>query len=117
MAAAAGKRKIDNAGTGLHSPAMSSLRHLRILLLKGTCLAGMLSISRLEAAPGDLDTGFGNGGKVTTDFAGRTDSIRGLAIQSDGKIIAGGSSEAPGNSDFVIARYLSDGSPDGSFGT
>src|SRR5688500_17990677 len=37
---------------------------------------------------GSLDTTFGIGGKVTTDFSGRDDSANALAIQSDGRIVA-----------------------------
>ncbi|WP_405363100.1 hypothetical protein OG535_36595 [Kitasatospora sp. NBC_00085] len=39
------------------------------------------------AAPGDLDAGFGAGGKVTTDFGG-VEFGHALALQSDGRIVA-----------------------------
>ncbi|MCI0390616.1 MAG: hypothetical protein MOB07_17865 [Acidobacteria bacterium] len=35
---------------------------------------------------GSLDTSFGVGGKVTTDFAGSNDQARSVAVQQDGKI-------------------------------
>lgn len=69
----------------------------------------------LDAAPGDLDLEFGVGGKVVTDFMAGTDYVQDLAIQSDGKIVAGGRSELDGNADFAIARYLPDGTLDHSF--
>ena len=39
---------------------------------------------------GTLDSTFGTGGKVVTDFFGRTDQAFDVKIQSDGKIVAGG---------------------------
>ena len=58
---------------------------------------------------GSLDTSFGNGGKVTTDFGG-TDFATGVAVLADGKIVVSGTS----NGDFALARYNSDGSLDTS---
>ncbi len=67
---------------------------------------------------GSLDTSFGTGGNVTTDFGtGNTDSANAIASQSDGKIVAAGSSFANGLGDFALARYNTDGSLDTSFGT
>ncbi|MFH1114214.1 MAG: cadherin-like domain-containing protein, partial [Pseudomonadota bacterium] len=64
-----------------------------------------------DLTPGDS---FGTGGKVTTPFSGvSADHAYAVAIQSDGKIVAAGSSA--GN--FAIARYNVDGSPDGTFST
>ena len=70
-------------------------------------------------ADGRLDQGFGTDGKVTTDF-GFTEAVLALALQSDGKIVAGGYSfDDPGDgpSFSALARYNSDGSLDASFGT
>jgi uncharacterized delta-60 repeat protein len=68
-------------------------------------------------ANGSLDFTFGSGGKVTTDFGG-DDSIHGVALQRNGKIVvAGGSDDAAGLSDFVVARYNSNGSLDPTFGS
>ena len=60
---------------------------------------------------GSLDSTFGNGGTVTTDFGRPTEGVA-LAFQADGKFLAGGlTSSDPyfNNSDFALARYL-DGS-------
>jgi uncharacterized delta-60 repeat protein len=65
------------------------------------------------AAGGMLDVTFGNGGKVVTDFSHGSDVARGVAVQSNGKIVVGGSS----NIDFALARYNTDGSLDATFGT
>ena len=41
------------------------------------------------SADGSLDTTFGQGGKVTTDF-GSDDQAHGVAVQPDGKILVAG---------------------------
>src|SRR5690242_11502680 len=82
------------------------------------CLPSLTSYAR--AADGNLDSTFGNGGRVTTDFNASFDNAKAVAIQPDGKIVVAGSvfgySSAPGVSDFAVARYNSDGSLDASFG-
>jgi hypothetical protein len=50
-------------------------------------------------ADGSLDSGYG---VVTTDFGTLNDRASAVAIQSDGKIIAAGSS----GGDFAMARFL-----------
>ena len=66
---------------------------------------------------GSLDPTFGSGGKVTTDF-GNYDIVTAIAIQPDGKIVAGGNTtNRDTNTDFALARYNKDGSPDLSFGS
>ncbi|MEW6445262.1 MAG: delta-60 repeat domain-containing protein [Pseudomonadota bacterium] len=70
-------------------------------------------------ADGQLDTTFGVGGKITTAFFSpdNWDVAEAVAIQADGKIVAAGWSIAPaGNSVFALARYLSNGQLDTSFG-
>ncbi|MBI4658648.1 MAG: VCBS repeat-containing protein [Verrucomicrobia bacterium] len=56
-------------------------------------------------ADGSLDTTFGSGGKLTSDFGG-TDQSFAAALQADGKIVVGGHSNAAGNYDFALARYI-----------
>jgi uncharacterized delta-60 repeat protein len=60
---------------------------------------------------GSPDTSFGDGGKVTTDFAGNGTSdeqLTGLAIAPDGGIVAAGASTSRTGRgfDFAVARYL-----------
>lgn len=65
---------------------------------------------------GKLDTTFGAGGSVTTDFTGYSDIASAVAIQADGKIVAAGQSQWPGSTiRFGLARYNSDGSLDVGF--
>jgi uncharacterized delta-60 repeat protein len=65
---------------------------------------------------GSLDTGFGTGGKVTTNIGTYSDIANAVAIQGDGKIVAAGYSISS-NWDFALVRYNSDGSLDTGFGT
>ena len=65
---------------------------------------------------GSLDPSFGMGGIVGTDFNGKVDRVNGLALQSDGKIVAAGTVDplvkaSPGDSNFGVARYLGDDTP------
>jgi uncharacterized delta-60 repeat protein len=59
---------------------------------------------------------FGWGGRVTSQFTG-TDWASGVALQPDGKIVVvgGGSGDARGEADFLLARYNPDGSRDETF--
>ena len=77
-------------------------------------------------ADGSPDTGFGAGGKVTTNLTsgGSTyaDEARAVSIQSDGKILAAGFAGAFPNSGgnagtFALVRYNANGSLDTGFGT
>ncbi len=66
---------------------------------------------------GSLDTTFGVGGEVATDFHQGNDDAFAVILQSDGKIIAAGdSSSAATFIDFALTRYLADGSLDTTFG-
>jgi uncharacterized delta-60 repeat protein len=63
---------------------------------------------------GSLDTTFGFDGIVTTDFGNRDEGNE-LVIQPDGKIVVAGRTAAAGFSDFALARFNPDGSPDTTF--
>jgi uncharacterized delta-60 repeat protein len=61
---------------------------------------------------GELDTTFGissSGYNIANTFGGTAANAKGLVIQSDDKIVIGGN-VTNGFSQFVIARYLADGS-------
>jgi uncharacterized delta-60 repeat protein len=79
------------------------------------------ALARFNAG-GTLDSAFGTGGKVTTDFAGGTDNAHALVIQADGKLLAGGERLPGGNVsgasfDFALARYQPGGTLDPTFGS
>jgi len=69
---------------------------------------------------GTLDTSFGTGGKVTTDFAGASDlpsEPSAVALQGDGKIVVVGQTLVGGFYNFALACFNSNGTLDASFGT
>lgn len=66
---------------------------------------------------GSLDTSFGVGGKVKTDFFNYEDYINAVALQPDGKIVAAGRARDGAALFFGIARYNKDGSLDSTFGS
>ncbi|MFT3746155.1 MAG: hypothetical protein QM785_17930 [Pyrinomonadaceae bacterium] len=55
---------------------------------------------------GSLDTIFGSGGKLTTDFFGNFDQAEAIDIQPDGKIVAAGFASNAGTFVFALARFL-----------
>ena len=68
---------------------------------------------------GSLDTGFGDGGKVSGNVNGRAFAV---AIQDDGKIVVAGEftfDSTNGNDfgDFTVARFVTNGNLDASFGS
>ena len=74
----------------------------------------VFALARYETN-GSLDTSFGTGGKVTTAI-GNSAAARGLAIQTDGKIVAAGYSDTGAATVFALARYETNGGLDTSFG-
>lgn len=66
---------------------------------------------------GLLDPSFGSGGEVTTSFGAYEDDLLAVALQSDGRIVAAGTSFLGyTSSKFALARYEANGSLDTSFG-
>ncbi|MBI3652185.1 MAG: hypothetical protein HY231_14285 [Acidobacteria bacterium] len=105
-------------------PARSQLVRRRIIVIGLTLLLLALSAFHpsviTQAAAGDLDTTFGNGGKVMTDLFAQSEVATAVALQSDGKIVVAGYTAPLANpqtrSDFALARYNPDGTLDASFG-
>ncbi len=72
---------------------------------------------------GTMDSSFGSGGKVVTDFDGQDDFAGDIAVMSNGQVVAGGTSAwmVQGSAPHLqyrtaAARYLIDGQLDSSFG-
>jgi len=91
-------------------------------------LLALLALGGVAATPahgaaGDIDTTFG-GGAVLTDFGGfgdgRIDRVNGVAVDAQGRIVAVGSSASSNlalGTVWALARYNSDGTLDGTFGS
>ena len=68
---------------------------------------------------GSIDNSFGTDGKVTNDFNNEGNFIFYAFInqQSDGKLLTGATNRLPGGTqDFILARYLTNGDLDTTFG-
>lgn len=79
----------------------------------------ILIFPRIDASsqgPGTLDPTFGGTGFVTTSSGSVNTMGYGLAVQNDGKIIVAGNSIQNGSASITLARYLTNGSLDNSFG-
>jgi uncharacterized delta-60 repeat protein len=71
-------------------------------------------------ADGTLDSSFGTGGVVQTVIGAQQSLIEGVALQSDGKIVAVGyalHSISPAVQELAVARYNRNGSLDTTFGS
>jgi uncharacterized delta-60 repeat protein len=86
---------------------------LILLLTLSLSLPGMVCF-----AQGTLDPTFGNSGKVITSFSPGNSNPSYSAMQPDGKIVVAGSLYYTNiDSQFVLARYKTDGGLDSSFGS
>lgn len=83
-------------------------------ILAGGNRGADLAIARLNSN-GTLDSTFDTDGKITTD-SGEEDTFNALAIQSDGKIVAGFRLSPGTEIDMAVIRYNTNGSVDNSFG-
>ena len=72
---------------------------------------GNFAVARYNA-DGSVDTGFGNGGKVSADFGGGADRAYAVTIDSSGRLLVTGG----GSGNLALIRYNSDGSVDNGFG-
>ncbi|MFY9907614.1 MAG: hypothetical protein WAM43_02800 [Terriglobales bacterium] len=83
----------------------------------------LISASMAGAQAGQLDPTFGSGGIATTDFGIQYQqdiaAVGGVAIQGNGEIVVAGGVPANNGKEFpsfAVARYLTNGSLDTSFG-
>ena len=91
------------------------LRHFSIAaVLIGV---SMLAPQRAQAAAGDLDSRFGNGGVAVTDFSQTDDYADAVTVQPDGRIIVSGQSGIYPDVHTALARYTRNGRLDSTFGT
>jgi uncharacterized delta-60 repeat protein len=79
--------------------------------------SGSHSILASITRTGAMNGGFGTAGIVVDDLAsGQTDALRAIARMSDGRYVACGFAFSAGTAtDFITARFMSDGSLDGTF--
>ena len=88
------------------------------ILVAGHTLGAGLNLDFALArytADGDLDTSFGTGGIVKTDFGG-DDFAENLTVQPDGRIVVVGRDTSATILDMAVVRYRDDGTLDTGFG-
>jgi uncharacterized delta-60 repeat protein len=78
-----------------------------------TEFTGRFALARYNTN-GTLDSTFGGNGRVTTDFTAEQDVAFGVALQTNGKIVAAGGGDVAG-ARFELARYNANGSLDHAF--
>ena len=66
---------------------------------------------------GSTDNTFGNNGVATLDIGGNDDRCWVVNVLTDGKILVGGQSGTSGNYDYLLVKYLPDGTLDNTFGS
>jgi uncharacterized delta-60 repeat protein len=105
-----------NVGVGVDTAYTVTVQPDGKLLLAGASATADFdtdfSIIRLNAN-GSLDTTFSGNGKATFAVGVENDWVMSVAVQSDGKIVLGGTV----TEDFGVVRLNADGSLDRSFGT
>ncbi len=119
------------AGTGISRTISSNARGINAIELQpdGKIVAaatsffgaagatgGDVTVLRYNA-DGSLDTTFGSGGIVTTDFGAQFEIASGLSLDSSGRIVVVGTSSDGSQQQMVVARYNSDGTLDSTFDT
>lgn len=106
----------DVSGLNNESHAVATQQDLKTvvagLVRNGDSTTDLLLIRYREN--GTLDTSFGSGGKVISTLM---DVGEGIAIRQDGKIIVVGNQKVGATTQFAVARFNTDGSPDTTFGT
>jgi uncharacterized delta-60 repeat protein len=80
-----------------------------------TLSTGVFALVRYNT-DGTLDSTFDEDGRIVTDMTGGEDTITGVALQSDGKIVVAGRLNVFPNTMFGLARYEADGTLDSIFG-
>lgn len=86
------------------------------IVATGFSYDGSVNIGVVRYTPaGRLDRSFGRRGKVISNIGG-ADRALDVVVQPDGKIVVAGKDEFDGVADFILLRYLSDGTFDPAFG-
>ena len=100
--------------TSNHATAVGIMANGKIVVAggAGTPSIGRWAVARLNA-DGTLDNSFSDDGKVVTSTGSNNTGNSSLDIQPDRRIVVVGDNGS--SSQFVVARYNSDGTMDGSF--
>jgi uncharacterized delta-60 repeat protein len=92
-----------------------SLRARAVLALAALSALAALLAPAAQAAPGDLDPAFGNGGSVRLFASNEDISLQAVAVQPDGKVVLTGGDRTTNS--WITVRLSADGTLDPSFGS
>ena len=111
-----GKTRISVGSSSAHSSKLLQQPDGKLLVVGYAVIGVSTDVALMRLLPdGSLDTTFNSSGIVTTDNGGNGDFGMALALQPDGRIVVAGYTTNGTNSDFLLLRYNSDGTPDSSF--
>lgn len=114
-----GKVMTDFAGGFDRAQGVAIQKDKKIVVVGGTAVVDseITEFGVVRYNPdGILDSSFGNEGKVTTEFGHNENMANAIAIQPDGKILAGGYTANESSKVAALARYNEDGTLDPDFG-
>ena len=106
-----------SAGVEMINPAATLQSDGEIVVVGATTTSNSDFIAARFTTDGKLDKTFGNKGVTITDAGSETDALASVAIQSNGKIVAGGQTSRNGINQFALIRYTKDGAVDSSYGS
>jgi len=93
-----------------------SISRRRMAFLAPVAALAVATVVYAAAAAGDFDPGFGTGGVTATDYGPYGNAPYDMAVQTDGKVVVGGTDGmAPPH--WLVRRFNGDGTSDTSFGT
>ena len=114
-----------SSGQWSFTPSTALSNGLRVVKASATDRAGntsvfssaisFTSLAALFGGPGNPDASFGVDGRVVTPVGVDNAGANGVALQSDGKLVAVGYAHNGTNNDFCVVRYNADGTLDTSF--
>lgn len=87
------------------------------MLKFSTLLASSFFVLLASAQPGQLVNSFGDNGLTGLEMPTVPHEFKETVVQADGKIVCVGYMDFAGESDFLVCRFLDDGTLDPSFGT
>jgi uncharacterized delta-60 repeat protein/LPXTG-motif cell wall-anchored protein len=101
-----GGKQITEIGTGDDAANAMAVQPDGKIVLGGYAAGADRDFAVVRYEPdGSLDTGFGTGGKRTTEVRTGDDAANAIAVQADGKIILAGYSNPVDYPDFAAVRY------------
>jgi uncharacterized delta-60 repeat protein len=106
-----------SANVEMIEPAAALQSDGKIVVVGATTTSNSDFIATRFDTSGKLDHAFGNKGVMVTDAGSETDALSSVAIQSNGKIVAGGQTSRSGINQFALIRYDKNGTVDTSYGS